>query len=381
MHNMGNSLTEIAQHLKDNNTKVQLIYAFNGIGKTRLSREFKSLVESNETDDSDTKEIKIVDKEILYYNAFTEELFYWDNDLEFDSEPKLKIHPNIFTKWILKEQGQEINISNKFQKYTDSKLTPNFNEDFTEVKFSFERGNEDSTLNVKISKGEESNFVWCVFFTLIEEIFAMLDESAEKMQLKYVFIDDPVTSLDDSHLIHLAVDLAQLVKKASKYGLKFVITTHNPLFYNVLHNQFQVSDYENGYNRNRDIDRYRLEKFEDGTFSLVNQDSDSPFSYHLYLIREIEKAIETGDLRKYHFNFLRNILEKTATFLGYRGSVDLLPKNAEGKPEPFDVRIINISSHSKHSGDEVNELSTSEKEAIERIYNHLISEYSFWKEA
>ncbi len=378
---MGTSLANIAQLLKENNKKVQLIYAFNGIGKTRLSREFKSLVESNQSDESDTKDIEIVDKEILYYNAFTEDLFYWDNDLEFDSEPKFKIHQNIFTKWILQEQGQEINISKKFQKYTDSKLTPNFNENFTEVKFSYERGNEYSALNVKISKGEESNFVWCVFFTLIEEIFEMLDESAENIQLKYVFIDDPVTSLDDSHLIHLAVDLAQLVKKASKYGLKFVITTHNPLFYNVLHNQFQLSDNENGFNRNRDIERYRLEKFDDGTFSLVNQESDSPFSYHLYLIREIEKAIETGDLRKFHFNFLRNILEKTATFLGYRGSIDLLPKNAEGKPEPFDVRIINISSHSKHSGEEVNELSTSEKEAIERIYNHLITEYSFWKEA
>lgn len=38
---MGNSLTEIAQQLKNNNKKVQLIYAFNGTGKTRLSREFK----------------------------------------------------------------------------------------------------------------------------------------------------------------------------------------------------------------------------------------------------------------------------------------------------------------------------------------------------
>ena len=42
---MGVSLTEIGQQLKDNNNnKVQLIYAFNGTGKTRLSREFKLLV-------------------------------------------------------------------------------------------------------------------------------------------------------------------------------------------------------------------------------------------------------------------------------------------------------------------------------------------------
>ena len=42
---MGVSLTDIAQQVKANNKKVQLIYAFNGTGKTRLSREFKSLVD------------------------------------------------------------------------------------------------------------------------------------------------------------------------------------------------------------------------------------------------------------------------------------------------------------------------------------------------
>ena len=32
---MGKTLTEIAQQLKDANKKVQLIYGFNGMGKTR----------------------------------------------------------------------------------------------------------------------------------------------------------------------------------------------------------------------------------------------------------------------------------------------------------------------------------------------------------
>jgi len=41
---MSKTLTEIAQQLKDANKKVQLIYAFNGCGKTRLSREFKQLI-------------------------------------------------------------------------------------------------------------------------------------------------------------------------------------------------------------------------------------------------------------------------------------------------------------------------------------------------
>ena len=40
--------------------------------------------------------------------------------------------------------------------------------------------------------------------------------------LEYVFIDDPVSSLDDNHLIQLAVDLAGLIKK-NKTNLKFIL--------------------------------------------------------------------------------------------------------------------------------------------------------------
>jgi wobble nucleotide-excising tRNase len=45
---MGQSLHEIAQLLKESNKKVQLIYAFNGTGKTRLSRAFRLLVDPKE---------------------------------------------------------------------------------------------------------------------------------------------------------------------------------------------------------------------------------------------------------------------------------------------------------------------------------------------
>ena len=73
---MGQTLTEIAQTLKDANKKVQLIYAFNDTGKTRLSREFKRLIAPKNTE---TEELEDAKAKILYYNAFTEDLFYWDN--------------------------------------------------------------------------------------------------------------------------------------------------------------------------------------------------------------------------------------------------------------------------------------------------------------
>lgn len=93
---MSKTLTEIAQQLKDANKKVQLIYAFNGTGKTRLSRVFKELIAPKNTEDENDEETELSRHKILYYNALTEDLFFWDNDLQGDAEPKLKIQSNSF---------------------------------------------------------------------------------------------------------------------------------------------------------------------------------------------------------------------------------------------------------------------------------------------
>ncbi|WP_293308086.1 AAA family ATPase [Pedobacter sp. UBA5917] len=401
---MGHTLTEIAQTLRNathtNNArlastvdvKVQLIYAFNGTGKTRLSREFKKIITSVELplggaetvenanlndpisnedgvlDDNVSvlnQEEVVIDYEdeeikVLYYNAFTEDLFYWDNST---NEPTLKIQPNTFTNWVLSEEGQDQNITSIFQHYTNDKLTPHFNESFSEIKFTFERGNEESSETVKISKGEESCFIWSVFCNLLDQVIDVLNiaESDERStnkfdNLEYVFIDDPVSSLDENHLIELAVHLAKLIK-SNESGVKFIITTHNPLFYNVLHNELKDGRYK----------KYILSKLDDGTYQMSNQSNDSPFSYHLLLKKEIENAIISGQISKYHFNFLRNILEKTATFLGRTNWGDLLPERTEGERDLYLSRIINISSHSKHSSEEIYELTDDHKRILEYI--------------
>lgn len=392
---MSKTLTEIAQQLRGANKKVQLIYAFNGTGKTRLSREFKQLIAPKADSDEGADQSGLSRNKILYYNALTEDLFYWDNDLTGDAEHVLKIQPNSFTDWVLKDQGQDQNIITTFQRYTNDKLTPRFNAErrekdkddkdvtikaFSEVIFSMERGDETHSGNLKISKGEESNFIWSIFFTLLEQVIGVLNvpeprdrESNEFDRLEYVFIDDPVSSLDENHLIQLAVDLAQLIK-SSESGIRFVITTHNPLLYNVLHNELNSDD---GNYKKKGFDKYRMTKLDDGTFQLITQTNDSPFSYHLYLKSELEKAIESNQISKYHFNFLRNILEKTSTFLGYKKWGDLLPKTDDGKTNPYETRIINFSSHSKHSGEEVAELTEDDKRVLTYLVGQINEMYRF----
>jgi len=357
---MSQTLAEIAQSLKDSPKKVQLIYAFNGTGKTRLSREFKELIDPD-TEDEMQEESK---EKILYYNSFTEDLFYWDTD----TEHKLKIQPNSFTDWVLQDQGQDINIISNFQHYTSQSLTPRFNPDLTEITFSIESGDDTNIENIKISKGEESCFIWSVFYTLIKQVVEVLNEpELEEREtnrfndLEYVFIDDPVSSLDDTHLIELAVNISQLIK-SSQSELKFIITTHNPLFFNVLFNEFNKAE------------KKRLEKLYDGTFLLVPQSDDSPFSYHLYLLSELDRAIESGDIQKYHFNFLRNILEKTSTFLGYKKWKELLPEDAR---KAYFSRIINLSSHSYHHGEEVSAIDQNDKNVLNFLVNEVKKGYSF----
>ncbi|WP_127959493.1 AAA family ATPase [Serratia microhaemolytica] len=387
---MSKTLTEIAQQLKDKDTKVQLIYAFNGTGKTRLSREFKKLIAPKNSERDESGDGELSRNKILYYNAFTEDLFYWDNDLVGDAEHKLKIRRNSFTDWILEEQGQDRNIITNFQRYTNNKLTPRFNEEyktkdkdgneviveaFSEVTFSLERGDDEHSRNLKISKGEESNFIWSIFYTLIvliietlEEVNPDFPETTPFDELEYIFVDDPVSSLDENHLIKLAVDLAELIRK-NRSKVKFIISTHNPLFYNVLQNE--LGNKKANYKPEKHFKKYRLIKNEGESLDLEEQDNDSFFSYHLHLKAELEKAISNNQLKKYHFNYLRNILEKTTIFLGYKKWGDLLPQSGTEGSNPYEARIINLRSHSKYAGEEVSELTDEEKRVLNRLIRHL----------
>lgn len=366
---MTKSLDEIAKQLRDSGKKVNLIYAFNGSGKTRLSRAFKYLIEPKNHDEEDES----TKRKILYFNAFTEDLFYWDNDILNDAEPKLKIQPNSFIRWLIKDQGDEGKVIGKFHHYCDEKLMPKFDIENNQITFSFARGDDTPEENIKLSKGEESNFVWSIFHTLIEQVVAELNisEPTERStnefdELKYIFIDDPVSSLDENHLIQLSVDLAKLIKDTQS-EIKFIITTHNPLFYNVLYNEIG----------NKAC--YMLRRNEDETFELEEKDgsSNKSFSYHLFLKKLLED-IEAKDIQKYHFILLRNLYEKTANFLGYSGWSNLLP-NDDAK-QSYYSRIINFTSHSTLSNEVVAEPTDAEKNIIKYLLEHLIKNYGFYIE-
>ncbi|STO63435.1 anticodon nuclease [Haemophilus parahaemolyticus] len=348
---MSKTLLELSESLISNEARVHLIYAFNGTGKTRLSNEFKNLVQSKHSETDYRK--------IIYYNSYTEDMFYWDNE---STKPKLNVYKNNFINWIdnsLDEDEKE-EITSNFQRYiNNNKLTPEISSDFSSVNFYYASGDSSAEETIKISKGEESNFIWSIFYTIIDKIRINIEEEGGDNKfgnIEYIFIDDPVSSLDENHLIELAIDLAKIIKVIQP-KIKIIISTHNPLFYNVLHNELKKDKYK----------KYFLEKYEDGTYDLIKQDHDHPFSYHIFLKTEIQKAISNGTLQKYHFNFLRNLLEKTSTYLGYKGWKELLEAINNKTSNDFKPRLIDLNSHSAHSSEEISNLSDSDKNEVMKL--------------
>ena len=366
------TLKNIAEGLKkrcdvhEKNLKAHLIYAFNGTGKTRLSHEFEKLVPQK----IERKENKIP---ILNYNSDFEDIFYWEKE----SSHKLVVQNNSFIQFIINELGEENDIVSYFQKITNKRINVNFhiNERDTKdwITFDFMTGDNDTERNIKISKGEESCFIWSIFFNYMQ--IAIKEKTAsdndEKTTnkfdaLKYIFIDDPVSSLDQNHLIELAMDLGEVIRNCNAVGLKFIITTHNTLFYNILYHE---------------IDKKKgcfLTRFDDRTYELAEKkgDANNALSYHLYLKDILVNAIENGNIEKYHFMLLRNLYEKTAMFLGYESWREILP---EGK-RLYYSKIMNFSSHLKLTEEQFRDPLNEEKNMVNFLVKHLIEEFKFFEE-
>ena len=199
------SLRKLVTRLRDdlNNptktTQLILLYAYNRTGKTRLSMEFK--------DEGKRKTRKnpqgIADT--LYFNAYTEDLFTWHNDLEGDTARHLLLNSDSKFFNGLKDLALDETIAGYLGRYTDF----DFDIDYGEWKVSFRK---DQAENIKISRGEQNIFIWCLFMAICER---MLDGHVSYQSFKYLYIDDPISSLDDNNAISVACDLAKLLRRAA----------------------------------------------------------------------------------------------------------------------------------------------------------------------
>lgn len=144
--NLRRLVTRLRDDLNGGGQDFVLLYAYNGTGKTRLSMAFKDAGKRKNKGQPDT----------LYFNAFTEDLFSWDNDLEKDSERRLHINTDSQFFKGLKELALDERIGHYLARYADFL----FDIDYDQWTVSFRKG---ETRHIKVSRGEENIFIWCVF--------------------------------------------------------------------------------------------------------------------------------------------------------------------------------------------------------------------------
>lgn len=349
------SLEEIARYLRQllEDKKYILLFAYNGTGKTRLSAEFRRL---GQTLEEETGE-KTADT--LYYNAFTEDLFHWDNDLEHDTARFLKLNGDSRFFSGLRELEMESRIRPYLHCYADFDFTI----DYEKYRINFFRdeileGTSQRTDHIKVSRGEENIFIWCFFLAIVRLV---ADKEEAYSWVKYIYIDDPISSLDDNHAIAVASQLAALMREAE---VKVVVSTHHSLFYNVLCNEIGNPE------------RLFFQKLTGRGGYMLTDTSKTPFFYHVALLRELKTAADSGELYAYHFNILRTILEKTASFHGYRDFSACL-RREDGENSIIYRRIVNLLSHGNYSVFDPKEMVEENKDYFKRILSNFLEDYKF----
>lgn len=370
-------------------TNCALIFAYNGTGKTRLSYDFAHFDRKEDTP-----------QHTLYYNAYTEDLFTWDNDLENNSEHRLLIN-----------QGSSLiqgiagyNFSEKLRKYLHV---------FTDIDFDFhydERNEDipdyvvfsklirddsgeviDEVPNIKISRGEERLFVWCFFRCILDLVIGGNDAYRN---IEYIYIDDPMSSLDDNNVIAFGQQLYTVIRQqlkqemdAQKAGkedfrrIKFVVSSHHALFFHtMLHGLIGDPKLGRYYlSRNKQNDKLVLKDMSDTT---------TPFYYNVAMMSEVYRAIKSNSLYTYHFTILRSVMEKIKEFFGHRDFAIILD-GITYKGETYDQtafsqddltefysRVVNVLTHqgSMFTPSPMNE---DNKELATAIFNHLVHKYQF----
>ncbi|WP_211352656.1 AAA family ATPase [Luteibacter pinisoli] len=289
----------------------------------------------------------------LYFNAFTEDLFSWDNDLANDSQRVLRLNSASRFFAGIRELALEENIQAYLGRYTDF----DFNVDYERWLITFSKAESD---HIKVSRGEENIFIWCLFMAICERV---IDGHPSYGWVKYLYIDDPISSLDDNNAIAVASDLARLLRKGVN-SLKVVISSHHALFFNVVCNELKREVHK----------RYFLHRTRPNGQYTLRATNDTPFFHHVAMLSEIQHAAESGDFYTYHFNMLRSILEKTATFFGH----DDFSACIHGvEDEILYARALNLLSHGQYAIYEPREMVEDTKALFRQILDSFQARYQF----
>ena len=379
---------------RDQFTNCALVFAYNGTGKTRLSYDFAHFGREEGSA-----------QHTLYYNAYTEDLFTWDNDLKNNTEHHLLINKSSsliqglagysFSDKLRKYLQLFVDIDFDFHYDKDNEEIPDYVVFSKKVKHRVKINNEwneieDEVDNIKISRGEERLFVWCFFRCIMDQVIGGNDAYKN---IEYIYIDDPMSSLDDNNVIAFAEQLYNVIRQqltqevaAQRSGkqdfrrIKFIISTHHALFFHVM---------QHGLSADKKLGRYYLSRNkQNNQLVLKYMGKDDPFYYNVAMMSELKRAIETDNLYTFHFTILRSVMEKIKEFFGHRGFTFIL-EGIKYKGETYDntaftqeeltdfySRVMNVLTH-QGSMFTPARMNDDNKKLAEAIFDHLMEKFPF----
>lgn len=355
------TLSEIAQKLKSNNEPICLIYAFNSTGKTKLSVEYKNITKENGKHAG------------VYYNAYSEDLFRWDNDEQNDNENmRLEVIPSSLNPYFSSIIENPALLDEKLFLYLPSytysfDYSPNPEIGIDAIRFA--RGEEQ---NIKISRGEERIFIWCFFLALFDADAWTGEQDA------HFFIDDPVSSLDDHNIFITADTIIRLIdEKIEKSKKRLLITTHHIGLFSILYDRLKKGEKSEKY---RNLCKPFILKRDGDDFQLQNHNKEV-FLFHLHLMQtldEAQKKDENGISKLYlfHFVLLRQLLENITSFIG-SGRVGFI-LNEIGIEDPNSTsETINSLSHQNVYRSIFNEMSPAQETLFRDVFDKIQTKYHF----
>lgn len=353
----------IAKELVGAKERVVLIFAFNATGKTRLSVAFKDATKNENGSHAG-----------VYYNAYSEDLFVWDNDSENgEVSVQLDIRKSSLNRF--HSSLSEDDIRDKLIRFRPDyrfEFIPHDNPEdgIRSVLFFDEVSDPEDPNNIskvprKISRGEERIFVWCYFLALFE-----VEGWADK-QSSHFFIDDPVSSLDDHNIFITASTLFDLIEEHHEER-KFVITTHHIGFFSILSDWLKKGEKAAKFKDKARVCTLSLKK---GEISLESCHKDV-FLYHLRLLQVLDQAHTAGEVKAYHFALLRQVLENIASFLGV-GQFSYVLKQIGIDDVEEVADIMNTLSHKRVYYFESDDVVPDNLATFEKVFNGLKEKYGF----
>ena len=351
-------LTQIARQIKDAPENIFLIYAFNATGKTRLSVEYKEAARNEQGLQTG-----------VYYNAFSEDLFVWDNE---------HIRLNVVSSSLNQYHSQlnEVDVMEKLKPYHPKydfifQFHDNPEQGLDSISF-FMKGDAEQH-PVKISRGEERIFIWCFFLALIEV------DSWTGEQSDYFFIDDPVSSMDDHNIFITAFTLMNLIEKHFEKK-KIIITTHHIGLATILSDWLSKGEKADKFKakRKKETNKYKISILEntEEQYELSNP-RNSVLLYHLRVLQILDTAIQEDSLEVYHLALLRQILENIASFLGVGQFQYVLQQIGFTEESGRMADIINALTHQKVYYPQAGVMVPDNKQILIDVFDALMRKYHF----